>query len=108
MDILNSELASNVANELLRIKAVKLQPNDPFTWASGWNSRDYSKTDGVKCNCFCGFCNIILERSTPAAIYRPRTFKVIGPVGGDSSASGRQSNPAIRASLTYAKSLNTC
>ena len=41
MDILNSELASNVANELLRIKAVKLQPNDPFTWASGWRSPIY-------------------------------------------------------------------
>lgn len=41
MDILNSDLASNVANELLRIKAVKLQPNEPFTWASGWKSPIY-------------------------------------------------------------------
>ncbi len=41
MDILNSELASKVANELLRIKAVKLQPNNPFTWASGWKSPIY-------------------------------------------------------------------
>ena len=41
MDILNSELAAKVANELLRIKAVKLQPNDPFTWASGWKSPIY-------------------------------------------------------------------
>ncbi len=41
MDILNSELASKVANELLRIKAVKLQPNNPFTWASGWRSPIY-------------------------------------------------------------------
>lgn len=41
MDILNSELAANVANELLKIKAVKLQPNDPFTWASGWKSPIY-------------------------------------------------------------------
>ena len=41
MDILNSELAAKVANELLRIKAVELQPNDPFTWASGWKSPIY-------------------------------------------------------------------
>ena len=41
MDILNSELAAKVANELLRIKAVKLQPNSPFTWASGWRSPIY-------------------------------------------------------------------
>ena len=38
---MNSELAANVANELLRIKAVKLQPNTPFTWASGWRSPIY-------------------------------------------------------------------
>ena len=24
------------ARRLLKIKAIKLQPNDPFTWASGW------------------------------------------------------------------------
>ncbi len=41
MDILNSELAAKVANELLHIKAVKLQPNQPFTWASGWKSPIY-------------------------------------------------------------------
>ena len=30
-----------IAEELLRIKAVKLQPNQPFTWASGWRSPIY-------------------------------------------------------------------
>lgn len=30
-----------VAKQLLDIKAIKLQPNDPFTWASGWNSPIY-------------------------------------------------------------------
>jgi len=30
-----------VAEKLLRIKAVKLQPNNPFTWASGWKSPFY-------------------------------------------------------------------
>lgn len=41
MDILNSELASKVANQLLQISAVKLQPKEPFTWASGWKSPIY-------------------------------------------------------------------
>ena len=27
--------------ELLQIKAIKLQPQNPFTWASGWNSPIY-------------------------------------------------------------------
>lgn len=30
-----------VAEKLLRIKAVKLQPHNPFTWASGWKSPIY-------------------------------------------------------------------
>ena len=30
-----------VAEKLMAIKAVKLQPNDPFTWASGWHSPIY-------------------------------------------------------------------
>ncbi|MFN5323621.1 MAG: orotate phosphoribosyltransferase [Bacteroidota bacterium] len=33
--------ASNVADFLLQIKAVKLSPSDPFKWASGWNSPIY-------------------------------------------------------------------
>ena len=30
------------AEKLLSIKAIKLQPNDPFTWASGWHSPIYT------------------------------------------------------------------
>lgn len=30
-----------VAEKLLKIKAIKLQPNNPFTWASGWRSPIY-------------------------------------------------------------------
>ena len=37
MDSIKKELAS----KLLQIKAIKLQPNDPFTWASGWKSPFY-------------------------------------------------------------------
>ncbi len=39
--ILNNDKALKVAEFLLQIKAVKLQPNHPFTWASGWNSPIY-------------------------------------------------------------------
>jgi len=34
-------LEKQVAEKLLKIKAVKLQPNNPFTWASGWKSPIY-------------------------------------------------------------------
>lgn len=37
----NKECGLKVAEFLLQIKAIKLQPNKPFTWASGWNSPIY-------------------------------------------------------------------
>jgi len=38
---LTSETQSKIAEYLLQIKAVKLQPKEPFTWASGWKSPIY-------------------------------------------------------------------
>lgn len=35
-------VARLLAEKLLRIKAVKLQPGNPFVWASGWNSPIYT------------------------------------------------------------------
>jgi orotate phosphoribosyltransferase len=37
----NTETEQQVAEFLLQIKAIKLQPNNPFTWASGWKSPIY-------------------------------------------------------------------
>ena len=31
-----------LAEKLLNISAIKLQPNNPFIWASGWNSPIYT------------------------------------------------------------------
>ena len=36
------QLARLLAEKLLSIKAIKLQPMNPFTWASGWNSPIYT------------------------------------------------------------------
>lgn len=36
-----TEIEQQVAEFLLQIKAIKLQPNNPFTWASGWRSPIY-------------------------------------------------------------------
>ena len=35
------DVARTVAEQLLQIKAIKLQPANPFTWASGWKSPIY-------------------------------------------------------------------
>lgn len=39
--IQDRDRALKIAEFLLQIKAVKLQPKNPFTWASGWNSPIY-------------------------------------------------------------------
>lgn len=39
--ILNEESATKIAESLLQIKAIKLQPANPFQWASGWQSPIY-------------------------------------------------------------------
>ncbi|WP_462248229.1 orotate phosphoribosyltransferase [Ekhidna sp.] len=39
--IYNPQLAAEIAADLLKIGAIKLSPNEPFTWASGWKSPIY-------------------------------------------------------------------
>jgi len=39
--IQNKQVALKTAESLLQIKAIKLQPENPFTWASGWKSPIY-------------------------------------------------------------------
>ena len=39
--ILNKDTAKKTAELLLQIKAIKLSPNEPFNWASGWKSPIY-------------------------------------------------------------------
>ena len=46
-----------LAEKLLKISAIKLQPEMPFTWASGWNSPIY--TDNRKTLSYPGVRNFI-------------------------------------------------
>ena len=39
--ILDKDIAKKTAEFLLQIKAIKLQPQNPFSWASGWHSPIY-------------------------------------------------------------------
>ena len=39
--IFNKHTARKTAEVLLQVNAIKLQPKDPFTWASGWDSPIY-------------------------------------------------------------------
>ena len=39
--ILHKDIAKKTAEVLLQVKAIKLSPSEPFTWASGWKSPIY-------------------------------------------------------------------
>ena len=62
------QLDTLLAEKLLQISAIKLQPDMPFTWASGWNSPIY--TDNRKTLSYpelrsfikVELCRLILER----------------------------------------------
>lgn len=64
----------SLAAELLNIKAVKLQPEQPFTWASGWKSPFYCdnrKTlsfPSLRTRVKLGLANLILEEFPEAEI----------------------------------------
>ena len=63
----NKDRALKVAELLLKVKAVKLQPNEPFTWASGWKSPIYCDNrvtlshPSVRTYIRQAFCEMILE-----------------------------------------------
>jgi orotate phosphoribosyltransferase len=70
----SSEIEQQVAEFLLQIKAIKLQPNNPFTWASGWKSPIYCDN------------RITLSHPTIRTYIRQQLTLLIqetfGPVGG--------------------------
>ena len=52
------DIKNQLARKVMDFKAIKLQPNDPFTWASGWKSPIY--TDNRKTLSFTTlFANLI-------------------------------------------------
>lgn len=69
-----SEIEQQVAEFLLQIKAIKLQPTNPFTWASGWKSPIYCDN------------RITLSHPTIRTYIRQQLTLLIqetfGPVGG--------------------------
>lgn len=69
------------ASKLLKIKAIKLQPNDPFTWASGWKSPFYC--DNRKTLSFPELRNYVKLELTHAVLeHFPETEAVAGVATG--------------------------
>ena len=69
------------ARKLLEIKAVKLQPDEPFTWASGWKSPIY--TDNRKTLGFSDVRSFVkLELCHAVQLYFPEAEAVAGVATG--------------------------
>ena len=66
--------AKAVAEKLLQVNAVKLNPAQPFTWASGWKSPIYCDNRRVLSFPFVRdfikseFCNVVFEKFPDAAL----------------------------------------
>src|ERR1044072_1535251 len=66
--------AKVVAEKLLQVNAVKLNPENPFTWASGWKSPIYCDNRKVLSYPFLRdfikseMCNVIFEKFPDAAL----------------------------------------
>lgn len=74
-----------VALELLRIEAVKLRPEQPFTWASGWLSPFYC--DNRKALSYPDVRNLIRDSLTKCAEQFPQ-FDVVAGVATGAIAQG--------------------
>lgn len=76
-----SNLEKMTAEKLLRIKAIKLQPSNPFTWASGWKSPIY--TDNRKLFSYPAIRNFVkLEMSRIAIEKYPEADAIAGVATG--------------------------
>ncbi|HXH18261.1 MAG TPA: orotate phosphoribosyltransferase [Chitinophagales bacterium] len=70
----NAEIAGKVAEYLLQIKAIKIQPSQPFTWASGWKSPIYCDNrvtlsyPDIRAFIKESFCSLIRDRFSNAEL----------------------------------------
>lgn len=75
------KMKMDFASKLLEIKAVKLQPQDPFTWASGWKSPFYC--DNRKTLSFTGVRRWVkLELAHQILLHFPEAEGVAGVATG--------------------------
>ena len=73
--------AKKIAEYLLQIKAIKLQPSNPFTWASGWKSPIYC--DNRRTLSFPEVRSYIRDSfATAISIYYPGTELIAGVATG--------------------------
>lgn len=75
-----------IAQKLLQVKAIKLQPHNPFTWATGWNSPIYC--DNRKLLSYPRMRNLIKVELARQVVERYPDVEVIAGVATNAIAMG--------------------
>ena len=90
------------ASKLLKIKAIKLQPNDPFTWASGWKSPFYC--DNRKTLSFPELRNYVKLELTHAVLENFPEADAVAGVATGAIAQGALVADALNLPFVYVRS----
>ncbi len=96
----NSDLI--LANKLLKISAIKLQPDNPFTWASGWNSPIY--TDNRKTLSYPGVRNFIKVELARLIVENFGAVEVVAGVATGAIAQGALVADTLGLPFVYVRS----
>ena len=92
---------STLASRLLDIKAIKLQPNNPFTWASGWKSPFYC--DNRKTLSYADLRNYIKLRIVNAILENFADADVVAGVATGAIAQGALVADALNMPFVYVR-----
>lgn len=90
------------ASKLLKIKAIMLQPNDPFTWASGWKSPFYC--DNRKTLSFPELRNYVKQELTHAVLENFPEAEAVAGVATGAIAQGALVADALNLPFVYVRS----
>ncbi|MBR5655809.1 MAG: orotate phosphoribosyltransferase [Prevotella sp.] len=90
------------ASKLLKIKAIKLQPNNPFTWASGWKSPFYC--DNRKTLSYPDLRNYVKLELVHAILDRFPEVEAIAGVATGAIAQGALVADALNLPFVYVRS----
>ena len=96
------KLKKDFAKRLLNIKAIKLQPNDPFTWASGWKSPFYC--DNRKTLSFAELRTFVKLELTHAVLEHFPEAEAVAGVATGAIAQGALVADALNLPFAYVRS----
>ena len=95
-------LEQTLAKKLLKIKAIKLQPANPFTWASGWQSPIYC--DNRKTLSYPSLRNFIKLELARTIIENYENVEIIAGVATGAIAQGAMVADALHLPFVYVRS----